>query len=144
MKSPNTDNFTVPVRPRLLLVEDNEFLAEATADFLRGTGLEVRIAETGREALTLIDEFRPEIVLCDLNLPDMSGVDVARALQKNPASKNVVFVIHTALMETDFEGARVPGVDLFLSKPIDEEKIAKILSLKAHTFEDGGSGGDAP
>ena len=115
---------------RLLLVEDHAILAEVTADFLRGAGLDVRVAETGDEALTLAAEFRPEIVLCDLNLPDMSGFDIARALRKDPATRNVLFVIHTALNETDFGDAAVRNVDLVLSKPMDKEKLEKLLSLK--------------
>lgn len=116
---------------RLLLVEDHAILAEVTADFLRGAGLDVRVAETGDEALTLAVEFRPDIVLCDLNLPDMSGIDIARALRKDPATKNILFVIHTALMETEFEDVGARDVDLFLSKPMDKEKLEKLLRLKA-------------
>jgi CheY-like chemotaxis protein len=116
---------------RLLLVEDHEILAEVTADFLRGADLEVRVAPTGHEALTLAVEFQPDIVLSDLNLPDMSGIDVARALRKDPATKNVLFVIHTALMETEFDDVGVRDIDLFLSKPMDKEKLERLLSLKA-------------
>lgn len=144
MELPDTDNYTLPAATRLLLVEDNELLAEATAEFLRGAGLEVRVAETGREALTLVLEFRPEIVLCDLRLPDMAGFDVARALRKDSATRNVLFVIHTAFRATDFDDAGVPDVDLFLSKPMDEEKLEKLLRLKAQTIEDAGSGAGAP
>jgi CheY-like chemotaxis protein len=139
MELPNTDNHTMPVTTRLLLVEDNELLAEMTAEFLRGAGLEVRIAKTGREALTLVVEFRPEIVLCDLRLPDMAGFDIAKALRKDSATRNVLFVIHTAFKVTDFDDAGVPDVDLFLSKPIDEEKLEKLLRLKADRFKAGSS-----
>ena len=115
------------------MVEDHAILAEVTADFLRGSGLEVLVAESGYEALTLALKFRPGIVLCDLNLPDMSGIDVARALRKDPATKNVLFVIHSALMETELDDVSVRNVDLFLSKPMDKEKLKKILSLKTAT-----------
>ena len=144
MELANTDNHTVPAARRLLLVEDNELLAEATAEFLRDGGLEVRVAETGREALALVVEFRPEIVLCDLNLPDMGGIDIARALRKDSATRSVLFVIHTAFRETDFADAGVRDIDLFLSKPMDEEKLEKLLRLKADTFEDDGSGAGGP
>jgi DNA-binding response OmpR family regulator len=142
MELPNTDNHTVPAALRLLLVEDYEPLALATADFLRNAGLEVRVAETGREALTLVVEFRPEIVLCDLKLPDMAGLDIARALRKDSATRNVLFVIHTAFRETEVD-VGVRDVDLFLSKPMDEEKLEKLLRLIADRFEDSGSGAGA-
>src|SRR5215831_1253972 len=108
--------------PRLLLVEDHEDLADATAEFLRSEGLAVQVASTGAEALTAAVAFRPDIVLCDLNLLDMTGVEIARVLRGNPASRNTLFAIHTAgLRETDiciFEGDIPKGdVDLYLSKP---------------------------
>ena len=132
MESPNADNYRGPAAPRLLLVEDNQPLAEATAEFLRSAGLEVRVAKTGREALTLVAEFRPEIVLCDLRLPDMVGFDIAGALRKDSATRNVLFVIHTGFRETYFDDIDLRDVDLFLSKPMNEEKLAKLLEAATH------------
>jgi CheY-like chemotaxis protein len=131
MQPPKTDNDTVPIALRLLLVEDHELLAEVTAEFLRVAGLEVRVAATGSDALSMIVDFRPDLVLCDLNLPDMSGVEIARALRKDPAMKHTLFVIHTALNETEFDHHDLGDIDLFVSKPMDKEKLDKLLSLKA-------------
>jgi CheY-like chemotaxis protein len=89
------------------LVEDNEPLAEATAEFLRSEGLEVQVASSGREALTCVATFRPDIVLCDLRLPDIAGFDIAKALRKNPVTRNALFVIHSAFRETDFDERRL-------------------------------------
>src|SRR5690348_12760538 len=86
-----------PGPTRLLLVEDYAPLAEATAEFLRNETLTVRIAKSGKEALLAAIEFRPQIVLFDLNLPDMSGLDVARALRSNADTKDALLVMHTAL-----------------------------------------------
>jgi CheY-like chemotaxis protein len=143
MEVSSTHRYVAPIARRLLLVEDNELLAELTAEFLRGVGLEVRVAETGREALLSVSEFQPEIVLCDLNLPDMSGADLARALRTDSATRSVLFVIHTALGETDFDHVAGSGIDLFLPKPIDEKKLERLLKLKAETFEKGATA-DAP
>ena len=65
-------------RCRVLLIEDHAPLAEATAEFIRSKGLDVRIASTGREALETAAVFHPEIVLCDLSLPDMPGPESSR------------------------------------------------------------------
>ena len=115
---------------RLLLVDDNAPLAEATAEFLRDARLEVQIAETGAEALAATITFRPAIVLCDMYLPDMSGMEVARALRRNPNTKHIVIAMHTAMSDMDlmaFEGEVGADVDLFLSKPLNNEKLDRLL-----------------
>src|SRR4026209_2496222 len=113
MESPDINDQKTPAARRLLLVEDYGPLAETTAEFLRSAGLEVQIAQNGRDALTLVAQFRPEIVLCDLRLPDMTGVDILRELRKDSSTRNVLFVIHTAFEATDFGGVGFSGVDLF-------------------------------
>ena len=116
---------------RLLLVEDHAVLAEATAEFLRRMGIEVRIARSAADALRAAIAFNPEIVLCDLGLPDHSGLDVARALRGTVDMRKVLFVLHTALADTEIhilERQIDRGlVQLFLSKPITEEKIVILL-----------------
>ena len=139
----NTDH-----EPRVLLVEDHADLGEATAEFLRSAGLEVRLASTGAEALTSAAVFCPDIVLCDLNLLDMTGVEIARVLRRHPAGRNTLFAIHTAgLREADictFEGDIPKGdVDLYLSKPMTMEKLDRLLaafkSLRRSTTKGGTS-----
>jgi CheY-like chemotaxis protein len=116
---------------RLLLIDDYAPLAEAMADWLREMGMEVRIAGSGNEALQATAVFRPEIVLCDMRLPDISGLDVARLLKAKRELANVFFVIHTAFGDTDirtFEQAAGPrAVHLCFSKPITKEKLDRLL-----------------
>jgi CheY-like chemotaxis protein len=116
---------------RVLLIEDHFGLAEAMAEFLRSTGLEVSIASSGNEALQLAAAFSPEIVLCDMNLPDMAGLDVLRAMRTNPATKDALLVIHTAMSEVEirmFERIQRSEVNLFLSKPLTQEKLNRLLA----------------
>jgi CheY-like chemotaxis protein len=116
---------------RVLLVEDHATLAEATAEFMRGEGLEVRIASNGNSGLEMAAAFQPDIVLCDLSLPDMPGLDVARALRAIPGTKDVLIAMHTAFAERDlrkFESQADGSVDMFLSKPLTPEKLDTILS----------------
>jgi len=115
---------------RLLLVEDYAPLASATEEFLSAAGLEVRIATSGAEALNAAPTFQPEIVLCDLSLPDMSGLDVARALRENPLTKDVLFALHTAVDEVEvreLQRTLTPRVDLVLPKPITMEKVKNLV-----------------
>ena len=71
--------------------------------------------------------FRPDIVLCDVNLPDMSGIEVGRALRRNPGTSGTLLVMHTAMSDTDLRilerEMKTEEFDLFLSKPLTQEKI---------------------
>jgi CheY-like chemotaxis protein len=120
-----------------LLVEDHMSLANATAFLMRHEGLEVWIAANGREALELADKVRPEIVLCDLRLPDMSGLDTARELRARPGAKGALIAIHTAMPEGSPETYRQHAdefVNLFLPKPLTVEKVdiltSELLALR--------------
>ena len=117
---------------RILLVEDNADLAEVTAEFIRASGPEVRIASSGQEALEMADAFRPEIVLCDMRMPDMSGLDVLKALRSMESGKDVVLAIYSAVSECDLrllERTMTPSpVDVFLSKPITREALDMLRS----------------
>jgi CheY-like chemotaxis protein len=118
--------------PRLLLVEDSAEFAEATAEFLSAVGLEVRIVESGEEALATARVFQPEIILCDRRLPDMSGLDVARALRANPNTKYAVFALHSAISDVELRALEreidADEVNLFLSKPLTQQKLDSLLS----------------
>ena len=132
---------------RLLLVEDHRPLADATARFIRGAGLasvDVRIAESGEAALSTAMAFRPDIVLCDFRLPDMSGLDVARQLRTNPATKHARFAVQTALAPADVRGLkwRADGVDFFFFKPLTESNLDELLAGLA-TPDSPSSQGDA-
>src|SRR5689334_19059207 len=111
---------------RLLLIEDHAGLAEATQEFLQSGGFEVRLAASGREGLTASIAFQPDIVLCDLHLSDMDGVDVLSALRRNPVMGRVLLVIHTASWIPPGHPLQGPEADLLVPKPIDNEKIAML------------------
>jgi len=117
----------------VLLVEDNADAAEVTALFIGASGLEVLIASSGQDALEIAGTFHPEIVLCDLTLPDMSGLDVLQAMRSLESIKDALLVIFSARSERDLgllERTVDPSaVDVFLSKPITREALDMLLSL---------------
>src|SRR5262245_8793390 len=116
--------------PHLLLVEDHVGFANATAEFLRLSGMDVQIAQCGDRALKMATAFRPQVVLCDLSLPDMSGLDVVRQLRANPVTQSAVFAVFTAMGQADIDMFRdtfANEVDLFLSKPITASKVDELF-----------------
>ena len=124
--------FQQPSCCRVLLVEDNADAAEVTALFIGASGLEVLIASSGQDALEMAGTFHPEIVLCDLTLPDMSGFDVLQAMRSQESVKDPLLVIFSARSERDLgllERTVDPSaVDVFLSKPITRESLDMLLS----------------
>jgi CheY-like chemotaxis protein len=89
--------------PNLLLIEDHADLANATSEFLRLLGLDIQIAGSGNQALKMARAFRPAIVLCDLSLPDMSGLEVVRRLRGDPKTKHALLAVCTATDIDEFE-----------------------------------------
>ena len=100
-----------------------------TAELLREAGLEVRIAISAEEALRVAAVFLPEIVLCDMSMPDMSGIELARALRARPEMKNVFFGIHTAMDVLRLKDVvSSAGINMILSKPLTPTKIDELLA----------------
>ena len=76
----------------ILLVDDNELARVTAAEFLREEGFEVTEAESGRQAVELFDASRPDVVLLDIQMPDMNGVTVAETLHTRDASTPLIAV----------------------------------------------------
>src|SRR5215467_2394968 len=121
---------------RALLIDDHVDLSAAMAEVLNHEGLEVQTALSGEEGLKLASDFRPQLILCDLHLPDMSGKEVIRRLRSNPDTRHAYSVILTALSEAEIRTlngeASKMGVDEFIPKPLRRE-IAHSLVTKLLT-----------
>ena len=131
----NTVPPPLPYSERLLLIEDHDDLAEATAEFLTEVGLEVRIAKSGKDALQVAIMFRPNIVLCDMILPDMLGMEVAGALRRHPVTAGSLLIMHTAMSDIELtileREMTIGEFNLFLSKPMTHEKIDRLWTALA-------------
>lgn len=113
---------------KILLVEDHPGVAEMSCRVLRELyGHEVRWADTGAKALKAASSEKPELVLIDLNLPDMTGFEVARTLRSNPAFEQTVLVAVTGFgtFVTD-EIAKEAGLDAFFRKPLDFDVLEEL------------------
>jgi CheY-like chemotaxis protein len=105
---------------RVLLVEDAPFLRYAFGRLLRLHGFEVREANDGREALDCVGGFRPQLVLTDLMMPVMDGVELIRRLHDDPATTELPVVAITAdSTEVAERQAREAGAVDVITKPID-------------------------
>jgi two-component system, OmpR family, response regulator len=126
-----TDSGHEPPPLRVLLIEDHADLAVVTAALLESEGLDVRAALTGREALALAAAFQPQLVLCDMHLPDMPGYDVVRGLRANPATEWIYVAALSAMGRMEPTGRNEGGTELvfdaMLHKPITVETIRQLV-----------------
>jgi CheY-like chemotaxis protein len=106
--------------PRILVVDHDVAAADALASLLQSNGYgDARVAYTGATALALAVEFVPTVLLVDLDLPDMSGYDLARHLSQHPQLQNLRLIALTASSEhPGRELAREAGIERYLSKPV--------------------------
>ena len=116
--------------PHVLIVDDERDLAELIDFNLRAAGFSTHVAPTGESALAAAREQRTDLVLLDLMLPDMSGVEVCRQLRAAPSTRDVLIVMLTAKGE---EADRVRGFEVgaddYVTKPFSVREL--VLRLKA-------------
>lgn len=115
---------------RILITEDNSQGAELLEAFLAETPYETRVASNGEEALRVVADWKPDIVLLDVMMPRLSGFEVCRTIRANPATRNIGVIMVTALdQHADIDRAVDVGTDDFLTKPIHKAEL--LLRVKA-------------
>jgi CheY-like chemotaxis protein len=116
--------------PRILVVDDDVDAADALASLLQSAGHgDARVAYTGATALALALEFVPTVLLLDLDLPDMSGYDVARRFSQHPQLQNLRLIALTASSEhPGRELAREVGIERYLIKPVGSADLDELFS----------------
>ena len=119
-------------RHRVLLVEDHAGFAEATAALMRHHGLDVSIATSGGDALKMAEECNPVLVLCDLTLPDMTGLDVVQALRARRGANDWLAVILSAMSANDLRDienhTRSSDITLMLPKPLTSPILSDLIA----------------
>jgi len=100
----------------ILLVEDSKFLRLATGRALIRAGYEMSFAGDRDEALLMAAEKQPNLILLDMMLPKMSGLEVLKALKKEPATEAIPVVVLTGLSQTNAGRLRSDGAFAFLTK----------------------------
>jgi len=109
---------------RVLLVDDDAALGKMFADFLCDSGYHARTTETSAEALQQLVEFQPHLVVLDIGLPDISGLEILRQIKTNPSTQNVLVILITGTsgLEMKIQGFQTEAND-YLSKPINLREL---------------------
>jgi two-component system, cell cycle response regulator DivK len=105
---------------RILVIEDHPLSRELVVDLLEPEGYEVLQAQTAEEGMRLAREQRPDLILMDFRLPGMNGVDAARSLKTDPATKKIPVILLTAhVLGRREELELLESCAGYVSKPLD-------------------------
>jgi len=127
---------TAAARPQVLVVDDEASIVDAVATALRYEGFDVREAGTGRAALSAAQENPPDLVVLDVMLPDLDGIEVTRRLRADGIRVPVLFLTARDSLEDKVAGLTVGGDD-YVTKPFSlEELIARVRAVLRRTGND--------
>lgn len=115
---------------RVLIADDNVDAAQSLSMLLQLAGHEVRVAHLGREALTQAEQFRPQVALLDIGMPDINGYEVARRLRREqPAGPALLLIALTGWgQDADRRDAAEAGFDHHFCKPVDIATLMKAIA----------------
>jgi CheY-like chemotaxis protein len=113
---------------KVLLVEDNEINQLVVTNFLKKLGAEIIIAENGKIAIDYVKEYKFNVVLMDLQMPVMGGLEATREIRKFLSNKDLPIIAMTAaVLEKDRDDSLLAGMDGFIAKPIDFKALQDII-----------------
>jgi CheY-like chemotaxis protein len=113
----------------VLLVDDNKDLANSLVVLLRSAGVDVRAVYSGATTIAAALEFRPNVILLDIGLPDIDGYDVARLLRQNSELKDVCLIALTGYgRDADRQLSEAVGIDYHVTKPVEPQRLVEFLA----------------
>jgi CheY-like chemotaxis protein len=116
-------------KSKILIADDNITNVELLEAYLAEMDCEIAVATDGQDTLDKVAEFQPDLILLDIMMPKLSGFEVCKALKKDPATKEIMILMVTALDEPgDIDRAVAAGCDDFLSKPVN--KVTLVIRVQ--------------
>ena len=113
----------------ILIVEDNEQNQKLASDVLRFKGFRVLVAETAEIGVPMVLKEKPDLVLMDIHLPGMNGIEALAKLRSDPETKAIpVFAFTASVMPQDRKEITSAGFDGFLSKPINLKEFLDTIA----------------
>ncbi|MFB2917324.1 PAS domain-containing protein [Aerosakkonema funiforme] len=114
--------------PLILLAEDNEVNINTIASYLTAKGYRLAIAKNGLEAIQLAESEKPELILMDIQMPEMDGLEATQKIRRNPNLAHIPIVALTALaMDGDRDRCFAAGVDEYLTKPVKLKQLVTTI-----------------
>ncbi len=125
---------------KILIADDNQANVELLEAYLADVDCDIAVASDGQETLDKVVQFQPDVILLDVMMPKLSGLEVCKTLKDASATRGIMILMVTALNELgDIERAVAAGTDDFLSKPVNKLELVKrvenMLKLRHMTDE---------
>ena len=118
--------------PRILIVDDEGDLVELVKFRLANIGCEFLVAADGIHALSQAREFKPDLILLDILLPDLDGLSVCEILKRQPATKKIPVIFMSALSSEVTKRTASMHADDFFTKPLDLNRLEKRITELLH------------
>jgi two-component system, cell cycle response regulator DivK len=113
----------------ILVVDDNPSNAKLARVLLQEEGYDVHTAADAEEALRVVERCSPKLILMDIQLPGMDGLELTRRLKSSDATRDIVILALTAYaMKRDEERTKAAGCDGYLSKPFDIDQLTRLVA----------------
>src|SRR5262245_44778941 len=125
-------NNTSSDRGRVLIVDDNDQVLDLLVDLLTAEDYEVSAASNGSQALDLAVSFGPDVVLSDVVMPELDGLELCRRLKDDPRTRNIPILLMSGLKQSDEDGINglYAGADDYLELPFrNDELLVKVARL---------------
>ncbi len=120
---------------KVLVVDDQAGIRQLLHEILQDENYDVRVAENGKKSLEILQEYQPEIILLDMTMPVMGGLEVLRELRKLPVHARTIML--TAYGEAEYvDKAKELGAYAYITKPFDIVKLCNMLAKACGRVED--------
>ena len=114
-------------KPLLVVIDDEQGILDVVSRFARRAGYDTETCSNGRAAIALLQSRRADLVMVDLRMPDVGGLDVLRAIREIDPRIQAILMTGYASVETAVEAIKLGGTD-YLSKPIDFPRLEQLLA----------------
>ena len=120
----------------ILVIDDNADIRDNTAEILELAGYKVSTAENGKKGVDLALKEKPDVIVCDIMMPELDGYGVLHLLRKNPGAQNIPFIFLTAKTErSDFRKGMEMGADDYITKPFDDIELLNAVEVRLKKAE---------
>jgi CheY-like chemotaxis protein len=113
---------------KILLVEDDLLCAEMFRVFLEGEGAEIKTSARTFEALDVLREWMPDLIISDLGLPDEDGISLIKKIRSNSHHVNVPAIALTGYGKDEGARAMAAGFQLYISKPVEPDQLLNVVN----------------
>jgi len=120
----------------LLIIDDHDDIRENIAEILTLAGYKTFTAQNGKRGVEAAIRERPDLIVCDIMMPELDGYGVLHLLKKNPDTESIPFIFLTAKTERpDFRKGMEMGADDFLTKPFDDIELLNAIEIRLKKFD---------